>query len=395
MLKPNLPYAQIGTIGQVKHGKTTLTSVITKVLALKDKARWWEKVEAIEHQWSEGEGGGIFSRLFPISFIWYETEKRHYTHVEMSLHRDIIFNMISSAAQLDGAILVVSVIEGVMPETREQVAVARQIGVRAMVVFLNKVDLVNDPELAAQEVTELLEAHGYQNAPMVSGSALLAYQSASTDLDAPEYQPILRLLEAVDEWIPTPVPAWEKPLRLPIDEVSPAKESTVVTGRIWQGQLRLGEAVELLGLGHALRRVTAASIESFGRALDSARNGDLVKVLLSGTPHDKVERGMVLAEPGTLTTHAKLVALVYNIAQSEGGQHKTFHTGDSPLLGFGVVELHGTIRLPDGLERLLPGEHVELQIDLVKPLALEIGSGLYIRENGHPTCVGVITQFLD
>ncbi len=400
MFKRNLPYVRIGTIGQIKHGKTTLTSVITKVQALKDKALWM-RAEDIEFG-GHSSVSDIFTRRFPAYYMQYQTDNRHYEHVDMPLHRDIIFNMIIGAAQLDGAILVVSIIDGVMPETREQVELARQIGVPALVVFLNKVDLVHDPELvelAAQEATQLLEAYGYRNAPIVNGSARLAYQSDSTDVDAPEYQPILRLLESVDEWIPTPVRAWEEPFLLRIGDVSSSEKGTIVAGRIEGGQLRKGDEVVLLGLDHEPRRVTAAGIEVFWKAVDLARVREPVDVLLVGTSREEVERGMALAEPGTITPHSKLVALVYNIARSDGGQHKTFFTGDRPSLSFyyypSNFELLGTILLPEGLERLLPGERAELQVDLVKPLVLERGTRFFILENGHPTCVGVITKFLD
>jgi elongation factor Tu len=389
------PHVNIGTIGHVDHGKTTLTAAITKVLALKGAAERM-KYEDIDNA-PEEKARGI---TINIRHVEYETDKRHYAHVDCPGHRDYIKNMITGAAQMDGAILVVSAPDGPMPQTREHVLLARQVEVPAMVVFLNKVDQMDDPELlelVELELSELLESYGFPaDTPIVRGSALQANESTSTDINAPEYQPILKLMEVVDEWIPTPTREVDKPFLMPVEDVFSIKgRGTVVTGRVERGTLKKGEEVEIIGLRDEIMRTVVTGIEMFHKELDAAQAGDNAGILLRGTTREEVERGMVLAKPGSITPHKKFMSEVYVLRKEEGGRHKAFFPGYRPQFYIRTMDVTGTIQLPEGVEMVMPGDNVNLQVELITPVALEKGSKFAIREGGLTVGAGVITEILE
>jgi elongation factor Tu len=388
------PHVNVGTIGHVDHGKTTLTSAITKVLALKGQAQY-KPFEAIDKA-PEERARGI---TIAIAHVEYETEKRHYAHVDCPGHADYIKNMITGAAQMDGAILVVSAPDGPMPQTREHILLARQVEVPAIVVFLNKVDMLDDPELlelVELEVRELLGQYGFpgEEIPVVRGSALRALESRSTDPLAPEYGPIWELMRVVDEYIPTPVRAVEQPFLMPIEDVFGIKgRGTVVTGRIERGRIRPGEGVEIVGLGPT-RQTVVTSIEMFQKVLDEGVAGDNVGCLLRGIERDEVERGMVLAAPGSITPHVGFRAEVYVLSKEEGGRHTPFFSGYRPQFYIRTTDVTGEVRLPAGVEMVMPGDNVNLEVELDKPVALEEGSRFAIREGGRTVGAGVVTQIL-
>ena len=389
------PHVNIGTIGHVDHGKTTLTAAITKVLALKGAAERM-KYEDIDNA-PEEKARGI---TINIRHVEYETDKRHNAHVDCPGHRDYIKNMITGAAQMDGAILVVSAPDGPMPQTREHVLLARQVEVPAMVVFLNKVDQMDDPELlelVELELSELLESYGFPaDTPIVRGSALQANESTSTDINAPEYQPILKLMEVVDEWIPTPTREVDKPFLMPVEDVFSIKgRGTVVTGRVERGTLKKGEEVEIIGLRDEIMRTVVTGIEMFHKELDAAQAGDNAGILLRGTTREEVERGMVLAKPGSITPHKKFMSEVYVLRKEEGGRHKAFFPGYRPQFYIRTMDVTGTIQLPEGVEMVMPGDNVNLQVELITPVALEKGSKFAIREGGLTVGAGVITEILE
>jgi elongation factor Tu len=389
------PHVNVGTIGHVDHGKTTLTAAITKVLSFKGWANFkpYEQIDKAPEERARGI-------TIAISHVEYETEKRHYAHVDCPGHADYIKNMITGAAQMDGAILVVSAPDGPMPQTREHILLARQVEVPAIVVFLNKVDMLDDPELlelVELEVRELLSQYGYpgESVPVVRGSALRALESASTDPEALEYAPIWELLRVVDEYIPTPVRAVDKPFLMPIEDVFGIKgRGTVVTGRVERGRLRPGEAVEIVGLGPT-RQTVVTSIEMFQKVLDEAVAGDNIGCLLRGIERDEVERGQVLAAPGSITPHREFEAEVYVLSKEEGGRHTPFFAGYRPQFYIRTTDVTGeVVGLPEGVEMVMPGDNVRLRVELDKPVALEEGSRFAIREGGRTVGAGVVTKII-
>jgi elongation factor Tu len=390
----NKPHVNIGTIGHVDHGKTTLTAAITQTLALKGEAQRM-KYEDIDNA-PEEKARGI---TINIRHVEYETETRHYAHVDCPGHRDYIKNMITGAAQMDGAILVVSAPDGPMPQTREHVLLARQVEVPAMVVFLNKVDQMDDPELlelVELEVQELLSSYSFSaETPIVRGSALAVTESSSTDLSAPEFQPILALMDAVDAWIPTPTRETSKPFLMPIEDVfTISGRGTVVTGRVERGEIQKGMEIEILGLRDAPMKTTVTGIEMFHKELDSAQAGDNAGVLLRGTKREEVERGMVLAKPGSITPYKKFISEVYILRKEEGGRSKAFFTGYRPQFYIRTMDVTGTVTLPEGVEMVMPGDNVNLEVELITPVALEKGSRFAIREGGLTVGAGVITEVM-
>jgi elongation factor Tu len=390
----NKPHVNIGTIGHVDHGKTTLTAAITQTLALKGEAQRM-KYEDIDNA-PEEKARGI---TINIRHVEYETDIRHYAHVDCPGHRDYIKNMITGAAQMDGAILVVSAPDGPMPQTREHVLLARQVEVPAMVVFLNKVDQMDDPELlelVELEVQELLSSYGFSaETPIVRGSALAVTESSSTDLSAPEFQPILQLMDAVDSWIPTPTRETSKPFLMSIEDVfTISGRGTVVTGRVDRGELQKGQEIEIVGLREAPMKTTVTGIEMFHKELDSAQAGDNAGVLLRGTKREEVERGMVLAKPGSITPYKRFTSEVYILRKEEGGRSKAFFSGYRPQFYIRTMDVTGTVTLPEGVEMVMPGDNVNLEVELIIPVALEKGSRFAIREGGLTVGAGVITEVM-
>ncbi|HUN09733.1 MAG TPA: elongation factor Tu [Aggregatilineales bacterium] len=388
------PHVNIGTIGHVDHGKTTLTAAITKVLALKGKAERM-KYDDIDNA-PEEKARGI---TINIRHVEYETDVRHYAHVDCPGHRDYIKNMITGAAQMDGAILVVSAPDGPMPQTREHVLLARQVEVPAMVVFLNKIDQMDDPELlelVELELHELLASYGFsEETPIVRGSAVKANDSASTDVNAPEYAPILALMDAVDAWIPTPTRDKDKPFLMPVEDVFSIKgRGTVVTGRVERGSLTKGQEIEIIGLRDESMMSVVTGIEMFHKELDSADAGDNAGILLRGIEREQIERGMVLAKPKSITPHKKFMCEVYVLKKEEGGRHKAFFPGYRPQFYIRTMDVTGLITLPAGVEMVMPGDNVNLEVELITPVALEKGSKFAIREGGLTVGAGVITEIL-
>ena len=390
------PHVNVGTIGHIDHGKTTLTAAITKVLSLKGLAQY-RPFESIDNAPEERERGITIA----IAHVEYETEKRHYAHIDCPGHADYIKNMITGAAQMDGAILVVAAPDGPMPQTREHVLLARQVEVPAMVVFLNKVDMMEDEELlelVELELRELLDRYGFpgDEVPIVRGSALRALESKSTDPEAPEYRCIWELLHAVDEYIPTPVRDVDKPFLMPIEDVFGIKgRGTVVTGRVERGKVKVGDEVEIVGLRDEVRRTVVTGVEMFRKTLDEGIAGDNIGCLLRGIERDEVERGMVLAAPGSIKPHRAFKAQVYVLKAEEGGRHTPFFSGYRPQFYVRTTDVTGEIKLPDGVEMVMPGDNIEMAVELIVPVALEVGSRFAIREGGRTVGAGVITQILD
>jgi elongation factor Tu len=390
------PHCNIGTIGHIDHGKTTLTAAITKVLSLKGYADF-RAFEQIDNAPEERERGITIA----IAHVEYETDNRHYAHVDCPGHRDYIKNMITGAAQMDGAILVVAAPDGPMPQTREHVLLARQVEVPAMVVFLNKVDMMDDEELlelVELELRELLDSYEFpgDETPIVRGSALEALQSTSTDLDAPEYAPILELIRVVDEYIPQPERDTDKPFLMSIEDVFSIKgRGTVVTGRVDRGTLKPGEEVEIVGLRDDIRKVVVTSMEMFHKTLDRVEAGDNAGLLLRGVDRDEVERGQVLAKPGSITPHTKFMGEVYVLRKDEGGRHKAFFPGYRPQFYIRTMDVTGAITLPEGVEMVMPGDNVNLEVELITPVALEAGGRFAIREGGLTVGAGVITKIIE
>ncbi len=386
------PHINIGTIGHVDHGKTTLTAAITKTLGLSGGSKF-RSFDSIDNAPEERERGITIA----IAHVEYETEKRHYAHVDCPGHADYIKNMITGAAQMDGAILVVSAPDGPMPQTREHILLARQVEVPAMVVFLNKVDMMDDPELlelVELEVRELLSAYGFpgDEVPVVRGSALAALESASTDPTSPEYAPILELMQAVDDYIPTPERAVDQPFLMPIEDVFGIKgRGTVVTGRIERGHVKTGETVELVGITPT-RSVVVTGVEMFQKTLDSGEAGDNVGCLLRGIERDDVQRGQVLAQPKSITPHTKFAAQVYVLSKEEGGRHTPFFPGYRPQFYIRTTDVTGSIELPEGVEMVMPGDNIEMQVELIQPVAIEEGLRFAIREGGRTVGAGAVTK---
>ncbi|HXH12814.1 MAG TPA: elongation factor Tu [Alphaproteobacteria bacterium] len=389
------PHVNVGTIGHIDHGKTTLTSAITKVLSLKGLAQYtpFDQIDKAPEERARGI-------TIAIAHVEYESPKRHYAHIDCPGHADYIKNMITGAAQMDGAILVVAAPDGPMPQTREHVLLARQVEVPAMVVFLNKVDMMDDPELldlVELEVRELLSRYGFpgEEVPVIRGSALKALESGSADPDAPEYRPIWELIDALDNYIPEPERPIDKPFLMPIEDVFGIKgRGTVVTGRIERGRIRPGDEVEIVGFGPT-RRTVVTSVEMFRKVLDEGIAGDNVGCLLRGVERDEVERGMVLAKPGSITPHTVFEAQVYVLTKEEGGRHTPFFTGYRPQFYFRTTDVTGEVVLPEGVEMVMPGDNVNLRVKLIAPVALEEGLRFAIREGGRTVGAGVVTKIIE
>jgi elongation factor Tu len=388
------PHANIGTIGHVDHGKTTLTSAITKVLAISGGAQF-RSFDSIDNA-PEEKARGI---TIATAHVEYETGKRHYAHVDCPGHADYIKNMITGAAQMDGAILVVSAADGPMPQTREHILLARQVGVPYIVVFMNKVDMVDDPELldlVELEMRDLLSKYQFpgDKIPIIRGSALKAMNSASTEANAEDYKCIVELMEAVDSYIPTPDRPIDKPFLMPIEDVfSISGRGTVVTGRVERGIVKVGEEVEIVGLGDT-RKTVATGVEMFRKLLDEGRAGDNVGVLLRGIGKDDVERGQVLAKPGSITPHTKFKAEIYVLTKEEGGRHTPFFKGYRPQFYFRTTDVTGVAQLPEGVEMVMPGDNVSLVVELIGPIAMEKELRFAIREGGRTVGAGVVTEVI-
>ncbi len=390
------PHMNVGTMGHIDHGKTTLTAAITKYCALVGKGEY-RPFDSIDNA-PEEKARGI---TINIAHVEYETEKRHYAHVDMPGHRDYIKNMITGAAQVDGAILVVAAPDGPMPQTREHVLLARQVEVPAIVVYLNKVDMMDDPELlelVELELRELLNEYGFpgDTTPIVKGSALQALECTSNDPNAPEYASIKELLRVVDEYIPEPVREVDKPFMMPIEDVFSIKgRGTVVTGRIERGKVKVGDAVEIVGLRDKSMNSVVTGVEMFHKSLDEGIAGDNCGLLLRGIDRTDVERGMVVAAPKSITPHKHFMSEVYVLKKEEGGRHKAFFSGYRPQFYIRTMDVTGTIKLPEGVEMVMPGDNVNLEVELIVPVALEQGSKFAIREGGLTVGAGVITKILD
>jgi elongation factor Tu len=390
------PHVNIGTIGHIDHGKTTLTAAITKVLAMRGQASF-RAFDTIDNAPEERERGITIA----IAHVEYQTEKRHYAHVDCPGHRDYIKNMITGAAQMDGAILVVAAPDGAMPQTREHVLLARQVEVPAMVVFLNKVDMMDDPELlelVELELRELLEEQKFpgDDIPIVQGSALHALESESTDPNAPEYECIWELMRVVDEYIPTPKRDVDLPFLMSIEDVFSIKgRGTVVTGRIDRGMVKVGEEVAIIGLQEGIRKTICTGVEMFHKLLAQGQAGDNVGLLLRGIGRDDVSRGMVLAKPGSIQPHRKFQGEVYVLRKDEGGRHKAFFPGYRPQFYIRTMDVTGAVTLPEGIEMVMPGDNVNLNVELIEPVALEQGSRFAIREGGLTVGAGVITKIFE
>jgi len=390
------PHANIGTIGHIDHGKTTLTAAITKVLSLKGLADF-RAFEQIDNAPEEKERGITIA----ISHVEYQTENRHYAHVDCPGHRDYIKNMITGAAQMDGAILVVAAPDGPMPQTREHVLLARQVEVPAMVVFLNKVDMMDDEELlelVELELRELLDSYNFpgDETPIVRGSALEALECESTDPNHPAYAPIWELLRVVDEYIPQPVRETDKPFLMSVEDVFSIKgRGTVVTGRVDRGTMTPNSEVEIVGLRNDIRKVVVTSMEMFHKTLDKVEAGDNAGLLLRGVGREEVERGQVLAKPNSITPHRKFMGEVYVLRRDEGGRHSAFFPGYRPQFYIRTMDVTGAVTLPEGVEMVMPGDNVNLEVELITPVALEEGSRFAIREGGLTVGAGVITRILD
>jgi elongation factor Tu len=391
----NKPHMNVGTMGHIDHGKTTLTAAITKYSQFLGKAQF-RAYDSIDNA-PEEKARGI---TINIAHVEYETDKRHYAHVDMPGHRDYIKNMITGAAQVDGAILVVAAPDGPMPQTREHVLLARQVEVPSIVVYLNKVDQMDDPELlelVEMELRELLTSYGYpgDTMPIVRGSALKALESTSTDPNAPEYASIKELLRVVDEYIPEPKRETEKPFMMPVEDVFSIKgRGTVVTGRVDRGVIKVGEPVEIIGLRET-RTSVCTGVEMFHKMMDEGMAGDNLGLLLRGIERTDVERGQVVAKPGSITPHTKFTTKVYVLKKEEGGRHSAFFNGYRPQFYIRTMDVTGDVELPAGVEMVLPGDNVDLTVTLIVPVALEQGSKFAIREGGLTVGAGVITKIIE
>ncbi len=389
------PHLNVGTMGHIDHGKTTLTAAITKVAGFGGKGEF-KAYDQIDNA-PEEKARGI---TINIAHVEYQTEKRHYAHVDMPGHRDYIKNMITGAAQVDGAILVVAAPDGPMPQTREHVLLARQVEVPSIVIFLNKVDMMDDPELlelVELELRELLSSQGFpgDTTPIVRGSAKLALESTSTDPNAPEYACIKELLRVVDEYIPEPKRDTEKPFMMSVEDVFSIKgRGTVVTGRIDRGIVKVGEPIEIIGLRET-KSTVCTGVEMFHKQLDEGMAGDNVGLLLRGIEREDVERGQVLAKPKSITPHKKFLAEVYVLKKEEGGRHKAFFSGYRPQFYVRTMDVTGDITLPEGVEMVMPGDNVNLTVELIVPVALEQGVKFAIREGGLTVGAGVVTKIIE
>ena len=387
------PHCNVGTIGHVDHGKTSLTAAITKVAAIMGGAEFmaYDQIDGTPEERARGI-------TISTAHVEYETANRHYAHVDCPGHADYVKNMITGAAQMDGAILVVSAADGPMPQTREHILLARQVGVPYIVVFMNKVDQVDDPELlelVEMDIRDLLSKYEFpgDEIPIIKGSALKVLESTSTDANAPEYAPIRELLDAIDSYIPTPERLTDKPFLMPIEDVfTITGRGTVVTGRVERGQLKVGDEVEIVGLATETKKTVVTGIEMFRKSLDSAEAGDNAGVLLRGTQRNEVERGQVLAKPGTIQPHTEFEAEVYVLTKEEGGRHTPFFNGYRPQFYFRTTDVTGVIDLPEGKEMVMPGDNVTMKIKLITPIAIEKGLKFAIREGGRTVGAGSVTN---
>ena len=389
------PHVNIGTIGHVDHGKTTTTAAITKYLGLLGKAKY-EAYDQIDSA-PEEKARGI---TINTAHVEYETDKRHYAHVDCPGHADYVKNMITGAAQMDGAILVVSAADGPMPQTREHILLARQVGVKYIVVYLNKCDMVDDPELlelVEMEVRDLLSSYDFpgDEIPIIKGSSLKVLESTSTDPNDPVYAPIKELMDAVDSYIPTPDRPIDQPFLMPIEDVMTISgRGTVVTGRVERGQVKLQDEVEIVGLSKESKKTVVTGVEMFRKTLDQAEAGDNVGILLRGTQRNEVERGQVLAKPGTIHPHTKFKAQVYVLTKEEGGRHTPFFNGYRPQFYFRTTDVTGVIELQVGTEMVMPGDNVDMTIELITPIAIENGLRFAIREGGRTVGSGVVSEII-
>ncbi|MGQ9663471.1 MAG: elongation factor Tu [Kiritimatiellia bacterium] len=390
------PHVNIGTIGHVDHGKTTLTAAITAALATKGLAKYtpYDQIDSAPEERERGVTINIFHAE-------YETEKRHYAHVDCPGHADYIKNMITGAAQMDGAILVVSAADGPMPQTREHILLARQVNVPYIVVYMNKADMVDDPELlelVELEVRELLSKYGFpgDDLPVIKGSSLKALEDLNAGkTDTKDVQSIWELLEAVDNYIPTPERAVDRPFLMPVEDVfTITGRGTVVTGRVERGTLRLGSEVEIVGIKET-RKTVATGIEMFRKMMDECQAGDNVGLLLRGIERKEVERGMVIAQPGSIKPHTKFKAEIYVLTKEEGGRHTPFFSGYRPQFYFRTTDVTGSLNLPEGTEMVMPGDNVTITAELIVPIALEQGLNFAIREGGHTVGAGVVSEILE
>jgi elongation factor Tu len=392
----NKPHLNVGTMGHIDHGKTTLTAAITKYCQFLGGAEF-RPYDSIDNA-PEEKARGI---TINIAHVEYQTGKRHYAHVDMPGHRDYIKNMITGAAQVDGAILVVAAPDGPMPQTKEHVLLARQVEVPSIVVFLNKVDQMDDPELlelVELELREMLTEYKFpgDTTPIVRGSALKALESTSTDVNAPEYACIKELLDVVDSYIPEPVRAIDRPFMMPVEDVFTIKgRGTVVTGRVDRGQVKVGEPVEIVGLREKSMSSVVTGVEMFHKTLDTGLAGDNLGLLLRGIERTDVERGMVVAKPGSITPHTRFMSEVYVLKREEGGRHSPFFPGYRPQFYIRTMDVTGSIKLPAGVEMVMPGDNVNLEVELIVPVALEQGSKFAVREGGLTVGAGVITKILE
>ncbi len=390
------PHVNIGTIGHVDHGKTTTTAAITKYLGLLGKAKY-EAYDQIDSAPEEKARGITINS----THVEYETAKRHYAHVDCPGHADYVKNMITGAAQMDGAILVVSAADGPMPQTREHILLARQVGVKYIVVYLNKCDMVDDPELlelVEMEVRDLLSSYDFpgDEIPIIKGSSLKVLESTSTDPNDPVYAPIKELMDAVDSYIPTPERPIDQPFLMPIEDVMTISgRGTVVTGRVERGQVKLQDEVEIVGLAKESKKTVVTGVEMFRKTLDQAEAGDNVGILLRGTQRNEVERGQVLAKPGTIHPHTKFKAQVYVLTKEEGGRHTPFFNGYRPQFYFRTTDVTGVIELPAGTEMVMPGDNVSMTIELITPIAIEKGLRFAIREGGRTVGSGVVSEVIE
>lgn len=390
------PHVNIGTIGHVDHGKTSLTAAITKVLGFQGKANFtaYDQIDKAP----EEKARGI---TISTSHVEYETENRHYAHVDCPGHADYVKNMITGAAQMDGAILVVSAADGPMPQTREHILLARQVGVPYIVVFLNKCDMVDDEELielVEMEVRELLSQYEFDgdNIPIVRGSALVALECTSTDPNAPEYKPILDLMEQVDAYIPEPQRPTDKPFLMPVEDVfSITGRGTVATGRVERGTIKIGDEVEIVGLMDEARKTVVTGVEMFRKLLDQAVAGDNIGCLLRGIQRTEIERGQVLSKPGSIKPHTHFKGQVYVLTKEEGGRHTPFFNGYRPQFYFRTTDVTGVAELPEGVEMCMPGDHIEMTIKLITPIAMEEGLRFAIREGGRTVGSGTVTAIIE
>ncbi|MBE5805595.1 MAG: elongation factor Tu [Clostridiales bacterium] len=390
------PHVNIGTIGHVDHGKTTTTAAITKVLGLKGQAKF-EDYDMIDKAPEERERGITINT----AHVEYETDNRHYAHVDCPGHADYVKNMITGAAQMDGAILVVSAADGPMPQTREHILLARQVGVKYIVVYLNKCDMVDDPELlelVEMEVRDLLSSYDFpgDDIPVIKGSSLAVLESKSNDASAAEYAPILELMAAVDSYIPTPERPTDLPFLMPVEDVfTITGRGTVATGRVERGVVKLQDEIEIVGLSKESSKTVVTGVEMFRKLLDQAEAGDNIGVLLRGVQRDEIERGQVLAKPGTIKPHTKFTSQVYVLTKDEGGRHTPFFNGYRPQFYFRTTDVTGVIDLPAGVEMVMPGDNIDMTIELITPIAIEKGLRFAIREGGRTVGSGVVADIIE